>query len=37
MNEGLIFISVAFTISSILATLWAGILKDKKDESDSDI
>lgn len=37
MSEGIIFIAVAFTVSSILATLWAGILKEKKDESDSDI
>ena len=37
MSEGIIFIAVAFSISSIVATLWVGILKDKKDESDSDI
>ena len=37
MSEGIMFIAVSFTVSSILATLWAGILKDKKDESDSDI
>jgi hypothetical protein len=36
MREKMIFLAVAFSVSSILATLWVGILKDKQDESDTD-